>query len=479
MKNAFRAYYQPTPSEMEEIWGKGLLILDTNALLHLFRYSPNAREDFFKALEAKQESLWLPHQVGAEFHRHRIEIINAQDKAFDEIESVLAKASGQVKAAFDSYKRHPSLNISQLNSDFAEAVQALKDKLKQAHSDHKSQMIETKTNDVILAKITNLYDSRVGPAFDDGMLSEIYAEGSDRYERKIPPGYEDAKKSEPAKYGDLVLWKQILKHASEVKLPAVFVTDDRKEDWWYTVDSHRHGARPELVEEYFEASGERIHVMTSDRFLDFAKTQMVGIRQESVSEAEMLSRDYARNLASGNGNSETTSRNLLFELLAGDPGGNLGLSRDQDGESLLEREYLEAREVLDHLTSGVADARENLEHALEHFDFDEGGVDARLAVAELQRRLNTLEIERTLARDRLQNLMGRRAFNNVSKRTSRGWSTSLGRVPLFQVEHEDREDMLFNDGEEAFKESSVSAVGRSILGKADFIEPPLLDNEDD
>lgn len=295
MRSTFRGYYAPNEAEVREIWTSGLIILDTNALLHLFRYSETAREDLFRALEAKQESLWIPFQVGMEFHRQRIGIVNAQDKAFDQIQAALTKARNQAEAALNDYRRHPSLDISPLQAEFTSAIEALTAKLQTAREGHAKKMTETRTNDHILSRITKLYEGRVGEPFSEEELGKIYDEGAERYERKVPPGYKDAEtKGDPQKYGDLVLWKQILAKAGSAKRPAIFVTDDQKEDWYYTVDSQRYGARPELVDEYFAVAEAPVHLMTTDRFLGFAKSQLVKISQESVEEAELLSQELAR-----------------------------------------------------------------------------------------------------------------------------------------------------------------------------------------
>lgn len=279
---------------MVQLWADGLLILDTNALLNLFRYSQRAREDFLKVLTAKANDLWLPHQVGMEFHRRRIEIINEQGSAFGEIEKTLDKARGQVDNAFNTYKRHPSLDISPLQAEFGTAVSAIIAKLHTAREEHRASMVASDTNEKIFAQITDLYNGRVGPAFSDEELAKVHQEGATRYDNQIPPGYKDANKGEPGKYGDLVLWKQTLAQVGTAKRSAIFVTNDQKEDWWYIVDSERHGGRPELIEEYYAASGQRVHFMTTDRFLDFATTQVNDISTDSVSELESIARESAK-----------------------------------------------------------------------------------------------------------------------------------------------------------------------------------------
>jgi hypothetical protein len=75
MRERFRGFYPPTAEELEELWSSGSIILDTNALLNLYRYSSETRTDFLSVLSAVQERLWIPEQVGKEFHANRLGVI--------------------------------------------------------------------------------------------------------------------------------------------------------------------------------------------------------------------------------------------------------------------------------------------------------------------------------------------------------------------------------------------------------------------
>lgn len=368
MRNMFRAYYRPTTDEVTSMWSSGILILDTNALLNLFRYSSGAREDFFKALAAKSDSVWIPHQVGLEFHRNRISTVNQQNKAFSDIESALGKARDAADAAFNTYKRHPSLDIKPLRDGFASAIDGLISTLQSSQNRHDIDMVAASTNDGILEEITKLFEGKVGEPFDAEALTALYKEGADRYEKSVPPGFKDASKPEPGRYGDLVLWKQILQHAGAVNKPAIFVTDDQKEDWWYTVDSFRHGPRPELVEEYFVASGERIHFMTTDRFLEFARSQIDGIRSESITELEDLTKEQARLQTSREARGLYPFESKVWERLA------FQRSHQNSTDRLAQLEqyapYVTARNELDQTQRLISLSEAQLQLALNRLAFD-------------------------------------------------------------------------------------------------------------
>ncbi len=72
-------------------------------------------------------------------------------------------------------------------------------------------------------------------------LDKIYEEGAVRYVNEIPPGYKDGHKTEEflnrgvlykSKFGDLILYKQILKFSLDTKIKnVIFISEDSKKDW--------------------------------------------------------------------------------------------------------------------------------------------------------------------------------------------------------------------------------------------------------
>ena len=112
-------------------------------------------------------------------------------------------------------------------------------------------------SDVILERITDIIGERVGSGLSEQSLTDLKAEGKDRYERKIPPGFKDAAKAkatdasgeEGDPYGDLIIWKEIIKYAKLTKRPVIYVTRDTKEDWFLKVHGETISPLPALIEE--------------------------------------------------------------------------------------------------------------------------------------------------------------------------------------------------------------------------------------
>jgi glycine cleavage system regulatory protein len=86
----------------------------------------------------------------------------------------------------------------------------------------------------------------------------------------------------------------MLRHAEQLKVGMIFVTDDRKEDWWRIFKGQTLGPRVELVEEYLAASGKRIHFYKPDQFLKHAKKLLsVEVSDSSVGEVRNVSSDQS------------------------------------------------------------------------------------------------------------------------------------------------------------------------------------------
>ncbi|CAK8719653.1 hypothetical protein KKHLCK_08830 [Candidatus Electrothrix laxa] len=91
------------------------------------------------------------------------------------------------------------------------------------------------------------------------------------------------------KYGDLIVWKQIIDYAHEKSLKnIIFITSDSKPDWWRKVKNKTIGPRPELLDEiYREAGVERFHVYHTERFLEYAnKFLSAQVSESAIEEIE-------------------------------------------------------------------------------------------------------------------------------------------------------------------------------------------------
>ena len=96
-------------------------------------------------------------------------------------------------------------------------------KLKQGHPD-------LFQHDNLRDALDTLLADKLGLPYSQKKLDEVYNLCKQRYEQEIPPGYKDVGKEGAKKYGDLILWSQVIDKAKETNKPIILVTDDRKDD---------------------------------------------------------------------------------------------------------------------------------------------------------------------------------------------------------------------------------------------------------
>lgn len=261
MKNDFHGHYTPSANEFETLWNDAEIIVDTNVLLNLYTYSISTSDEILALLGKFSERIWLPHQVAAEYHKNRSVIILKESKRYKKI----LKDLEAVGKALHSRKEHPHVT-KELVDQFDLLEIDIKSSLEKGEKQHRD-LIST---DPIRDQVTKLFDQRVGPAKGDDELKMLYKEGEIRYAHKTPPGYCDLKKLEPDRYGDLVIWQQLIDYTTTSQKPVIFVTDDLKEDWWEYAEDQRVGPRPELRHEFLRKTERNIHIYTTDSFVKTA-----------------------------------------------------------------------------------------------------------------------------------------------------------------------------------------------------------------
>lgn len=255
-------------------------MFDANILLGLYRYSDSTRKDFLYMLDFIKQRCWLPHQAVKEYFGNRLSVIGHQEQSYVDI----VKSISDIETQFKNSKQHPFLSEKALVR-LCKEFEAVKAELESSRKSH----VDRITNDEILSSLEVIFDGRVGDAFSEPDMKKIASEGEDRYKRNIPPGFKDSKKEDPCdefrKFGDLILWKQMIEYAKFKKLGVIFVCDDRKEDWWMEFKGRTIGPRPELIEEFVANTGLDFHMYSSDRFLEFASNHFKkNVSKGSVSE---------------------------------------------------------------------------------------------------------------------------------------------------------------------------------------------------
>lgn len=291
MKKQFAEYYELPEERIKEIWENSLIVFDTNVLLNLYRYNEDARTEFINVIKFYKERLWIPYQVGLEFHRRREDIIRKNASAYNSLGESLSKELIKVVDTLSSngdYARHPYINIKEIRKKVERCVASIVKSLEKQSQEHPNYAQE----DCILEAVTNIFDGNVGADFSEEELDNLYKDGEKRYSKQVPPGFCDEKKkkdkSQRSLYGDLIVWMQVISHIKMEQRDVIFVTDDHKPDWWDKVDG-KHTPRKELLKEFMECTGQNILIYDSSRFLEYAKkNKELKVSQKTINEVSKV-----------------------------------------------------------------------------------------------------------------------------------------------------------------------------------------------
>ncbi len=306
VRDIFYGYYPPKDEDFKKLWQNGLIVLDTNVLLNLYRLPELARKDFLGILRKFSARIWVPHQVALEFQRRRLTVIASERKVTEE---ALKKASESIREIKDSVGRL-QLDKRQVDIDVQATIKSLddaKEKLVSAIKYAQEAQLDISATDSIRDELDEILRNRVGPGpADQTALDQIYAEGQARYQDKIPPGFSDIDKEKnpseasfihghikhQTKYGDFVLWKQTIDYVKDAAIEnVIFVTADKKEDWWWKEHGKTLGPHPELIQEIRRQTSVKLFWLYSpDQFLEHAsKFAAAPISKNSVQEIKNVS----------------------------------------------------------------------------------------------------------------------------------------------------------------------------------------------
>lgn len=278
MKSKFPDYYKPSESEYMSLWEEADFVLDANVLLDFYRVSESTKSDMEKLFIKIKDRTWIPYQAAKEYHRNIKSVIVEQEGKYLET----LKFINKFNSGLAQPRNHPFLS-DKLRIETKRVFKKLVSFIEQ----QQRNLFENLTgNDSTKDKIAKIFDGKVWECLPSELMKNICEEGKERFSNKIPPGYKDHNKNGEDKYGDLIIWKEIISWAKKNKKPIIFITNDEKEDWIFECHGQTIGPHQEMISEFNrETNGQKLLIYNLYTFLRLSNIKLnIKINKESVEE---------------------------------------------------------------------------------------------------------------------------------------------------------------------------------------------------
>lgn len=266
-----------------------LVVVDTNVLLELYRFTPDARNELLDVLQKLGQRLWIPHQVASEYYARRVDAVKEHLALYSSVPGSLEDARKKSVQVLQTFARRCAIQdddkkrlIDPIEAAFSAAIAEI-EKHKESFDLDLAKVVSA---DPVLDALAEIANEKTGYPFNVDERDALLGEFKTRVESGIPPGYRDAAKSDNP-HGDFFIWEQTLREASERQTPVLFVTNDAKDDWVRREAGVVVGPRPELIQEFKERCDQDFLLMDLGHFLKVAKEKLgAAVSASTVAQAE-------------------------------------------------------------------------------------------------------------------------------------------------------------------------------------------------
>lgn len=254
----FVGWYDYSKEEYESILLNGLISLDTNVLLNLYRYSKETSTETLTLFSSIGDRIVFSYYVAEEFTRNRKKV---EADSILEYSKYISDIDNRYKDLMSEINSIPDKRLSE-KKKLITSINKNKEKIITSITTEKNKK-EKMFSEGLESKICELMNHRILNKYSDKDFKKIRDEGLRRIKEQIPPGYKDSQKSEN---GDYHIFKSLIDYCKEKKKDLIFVTDDTKDDIFTNLHGKRF-PRSELLNEFYNETGQKLLIFTVQEFL--------------------------------------------------------------------------------------------------------------------------------------------------------------------------------------------------------------------
>lgn len=286
LTDGFGHYYRPDQDRVRDAFERGLIVLDTNVLLNMLRYSPSAREELVDVIATFADRCFVPHQIAVEYNRNRVRVVEDRRKELEQATTEINTIRSKVRAVVNNLRDRRTLasaDVDKLEISVFEFFEALED----ASSDA-SEQYDLDPDDLVgevdlwTSRLSLVLAGRVALRPTEEMLSSDAAEATRRREQRVAPGFKDEAG------GDYLWWAEVMRCPDLRDKPLVVVSDDAaKGDWRFEMRGFTVGPHAVLIDDVRGAGGTDLILLTTRDLLklveDLGSNQ---VSETTIAEAE-------------------------------------------------------------------------------------------------------------------------------------------------------------------------------------------------
>lgn len=180
--DGFEGYRTATRDDHIEVLQQGLVVLDTNVLLDLYRYGKQGRDDLIAALRAIGDRLWIPNHALVEFWRNREGILKDPGGTAVLVKTLGSSTEAIVKALdlWGKQRSHPRATVEQLTQELTQCLDGIKDKVTQLSEEETETWARDTSKDDVLLQLEDILRGKVGDPLDESAYKKALVEAKRR-----------------------------------------------------------------------------------------------------------------------------------------------------------------------------------------------------------------------------------------------------------------------------------------------------------
>lgn len=317
-------YFPPHPSIQKKLWQDCIFIIDTSALLYFYYFSAKSRMEIFsETFDKIKDRICIPSHVMFEYLKNRESTIKKPiEEKYAKLKKnnmeAIEKAIKQISVNLEDFisntskeDSHPYIDNA-VSTVFKNALNNFEQKFSNFKLDtdkefkkREAEILSLLNHDTILEYIKSNF--KIGSEYEFSKIIEIVNQGELRYRNEIPPGYKDFnKKLGTQKFGDLIIWNQVIDLAKEFNKPIILVTNDVKEDWCHSSkrrnEQRIERPREELIKELRDSANVGFWMYTFNQFLYHSKEMLnaqitKNVFDEAIEATSKLTEEHLRQLS--------------------------------------------------------------------------------------------------------------------------------------------------------------------------------------